>query len=507
MNALSYLGIDHVRDQAPNPAYDAYGQAHFAQAAAQGVHFTFFAEGGVDPGTVVSRIRAIEQAHPGAITAIEGLNEINNWPVTYTGQGGTGGAQSYMRDLFDAVQADPLLRDVPVSGFTDWPNNFSVSDLNTIHPYAKNGDQPRGRILQDMADQNAVSPGKDFIITETGYHTKINASGGGWEGVSEDVQAKLVLNTYMSGVELGAKKVYIYQLLDAYAGNSQEEHFGLFRLDNSPKPAATAIHNLTTILADTAGNAGSFGRRDLDFTVSNAPASGHTLLAEKSNGIWQLITWAEPDIWNEDANQAIAVRPTTQTISFDQTFQTVEIFDPLLGTSPIRTFSNVNTVNVDVTDHPLIIQLSGSGTWQPPASAPAVTRPEPSATPQEVVVSAAPAAVRGPENGTDTLELRISQDAWQGNAQYTVTVDGTQTGGVYTAKALHANGQSDSVMLTGAWGSGERRVSIDFLNDAYEGTAETDRNLYVDDLIYNGVGHSDLARWQNSAGAQDYVLG
>ena len=358
-----------------------------------------------------------------------------------------------------------------------------------------------------MADQNAVSPGKDFIITETGYHTKINPSGGGWEGVSEDVQAKLVLNTYMSGVELGAKKVYIYQLLDAYAGNSQEEHFGLFRLDNSPKPAATAIHNLTTILADTAGNAGSFGRRDLDFTVSNAPASGHTLLAEKSNGIWQLITWAEPDIWNEDANQAIAVRPTTQTISFDQTFQTVEIFDPLLGTSPIRTFSNVNTVNVDVTDHPLIIQLSGSGTWQPPASAPAVTRPEPSATPQEVVVSAVPAAVRGPENGTDTLELRISQDAWQGNAQYTVTVDGTQTGGVYTAKALHANGQSDSVMLTGAWGSGERRVSIDFLNDAYEGTAETDRNLYVDDLIYNGVGHSDLARWQNSAGAQDYVLG
>ena len=507
MNALSYLGIDHVRDQAPNPVYDAYGQAHFAQAAAQGVHFTFFAEGGVDPGTVVSRIRAIEQAHPGAITAIEGLNEINNWPVTYKGQGGTGGAQSYMRDLFDAVQADPLLRDVPVSGFTDWPNNFSVSDLNTIHPYAKNGDQPRGRILQDMADQNAVSPGKDFIITETGYHTKINASGGGWEGVSEDVHAKLVLNTYMSGVELGAKKVYIYQLLDAYAGYSQEEHFGLFRLDNSPKPAATAIHNLTTILADTAGNAGSFGTRDLDFTVSNAPASGHTLLAEKSNGIWQLITWAEPDIWNEDANQAIAVRPTTQTISFDQTFQTVEIFDPLLGTSPIRTFSNVNTVNVDVTDHPLIIQLSGSGTWQPPASAPAVTRPEPSATPQEVVVSAAPAAVRGSGNGTDTLELRISQDAWQGNAQYTVTVDGTQIGGVYSAKALHANGQSDSVMLTGAWGSGERRVSIDFLNDAYEGTAETDRNLYVDDLIYNGVGHSDLARWQNSAGAQDYVLG
>jgi hypothetical protein len=485
-NALSYLGIDHVRDGAPNPAHDAYGQVHYAQAAAQGIHFTFVVEGGIDPASIVTRIHAIEQATPGAVTAIEGPNEVNNWPITYQGQSGTAAAQAYMRDLFNAVQADPLLRDITVTGFTDWPNHSSTSDASTIHPYPKEGDQPLARIMQDMADQNAVDPGKPFLITEIGYHTQINPTSG-WEGVSEAVQAKLLLNTYMDGVLLGVKQTYIFQLLDAYAGTSQEEHFGLFRLDNSPKPAATAIHNLTTILADTAGNASTFGTHTLDFTVTNAPATGHTVLTEKSNGTFQLITWAEPDIWNQDTNQAINVAATTETISFGQTFQTIEIFDPLLGTSAIQTFHNVNTVNVGVTDHPLIIQLTGGTITQPPVS------------PQQ------PANLSA-GTGPDTLVLRISEDAWNGDAQYTVRVDGTQVGATFTAKALHNAGQSDTLTLHGSWGTGAHKVTVNFLNDSYGGTAATDRNLHVDGMTYNGTNHPELAQAMYSAGARDFSI-
>lgn len=381
-NALRYLGIDHVRDEVTNPTYDAYGQAHYAQAAASGIHFTFLTDGRVDPGTEVARIRAIEQAYPGSVTAIEGPNEVNNFPFSYKGASGTAAAQSYMRDLFNAVQADALLRDITVTGFTDYPNRASTSDASAIHPYAKEGDQPRGRILQDMADQNAVDPGKAFYITETGYHTKIDPSYG-WEGVSEATQAKLILNTYMDGVLLGAKQTYVYQLLDAYAGNSQEEHFGLFRLDNSPKPAATAIHNLTTILNDGGSNAGSFGTGALDVTVSNAPASGQTLLTQKSNGSYQIITWAEPDIWNQASNQAISVAATNEIISFGTSFQTVEVFDPLVSTAPIQTYYNVSSVSVGVTDHPLIVQLSGGVGAQSLA-------PSPSLSPSPAVAVAQP---------------------------------------------------------------------------------------------------------------------
>jgi hypothetical protein len=355
-NALRYLGIDHVRDAAPNPAYDSYGQRHIAEAAAQGIHFTFTAEGGVDPVVTVQRIHAIELAYPGTVTAIEGPNEVNNWPVTYGGLSGTAGAQAYMRALFDAVQADPLLRDITVTGFTDWPNHASKSDTSTIHPYVKNGDQPLGRIWQDMQDQNAVDPGKRFLITETGYHTRINPSSG-WEGVDEATQAKLLLNTYMDGALLGAQQTYVYQLLDAYAGNSQEEHFGLFRLDNSPKPAATAIHNLTTILKDTGGGAETFATGSLDLTVTGG---GHSYLTGKSDGSYQVIVWAEPDIWDEARNQPITVAPIMKTIDFGQTVATVQVFDPLLGTSAIRTLRDVSSVTLGVTDHPLIVQLFGA---------------------------------------------------------------------------------------------------------------------------------------------------
>ena len=493
LDALRYLGIDNVRDDAPNPASDAYGQAHIGQAAAAGIDFTFYANGWVDPVTTVARIHAIEQANPGSVTAIEGPNEVNNWPITYQGLTGTAAAQAYMRDLFNAVQADPLLRDIPVTGFTDYPNHSSTSDASTIHSYTKEGDQPYATLVYDMAAQEAVDPGKPFYITETGYHTKINPSYG-WEGVSEATQAKFVLNTYMDGVLLGANQIYIYQLLDAYAGTSQEEYFGLFRLDKSPKPAATAIHNLTTILADIGTTAETFATQTLNFTVTNAPTTGHTLLSQKSNGTWQIITWAEPDIWNEATNQAINVAPTSQKISFAQTFQKIEIFDPLLGTSPIRTFTNVSSVNVDVTDHPVIIQVSGPMGATTTVTAPVTT----TSTNQPVSLTAG--------TGPDTLVLRISEEAWNGDAQYTVRVDGVQVGGTFTAKALHALNQSDTVTLKGTWGSGAHTVTVNFLNDAYGGTASADRNLLVDGMTYNGVDHPELARRMNSGGPQDFGL-
>ena len=47
--------------------------------------------------------------------------------------------------------------------------------------------------------------------------------------------------------------------------------------------------------------------------------------------------------------------------------------------------------------------------------------------------------------GSDTLTLRITQDAYQGDSQYAVYVDGRQVGGTFTAKALHNSGQYDTL--------------------------------------------------------------
>jgi len=86
----------------------------------------------------------------------------------------------------------------------------------------------------------------------------------------------------------------------------------------------------------------------------------------------------------------------------------------------------------------------------------------------------------------DTLTLKISEDYYLANAQYTVSVNGVQIGGVYTATASHAAGQDTTLTLQGDFGTNPN-VTVTFLNDAYAGTPQTDRNLYVDGITYNGV--------------------
>jgi hypothetical protein len=90
--------------------------------------------------------------------------------------------------------------------------------------------------------------------------------------------------------------------------------------------------------------------------------------------------------------------------------------------------------------------------------------------------------------GTSSLTLHVSEDAWNGDAQFVVTVDGNQVGGVQTATASHSAGQVQDVTLTGDFGSaGPGSVGVHFLNDAWGGTADADRNLYVQGLDVNGT--------------------
>jgi hypothetical protein len=99
--------------------------------------------------------------------------------------------------------------------------------------------------------------------------------------------------------------------------------------------------------------------------------------------------------------------------------------------------------------------------------------------------TALPGVVTGA--GSDTLLIKLSEDAYKGDAQFTVKVDGKQLGGTFTTTTLHSSGGSQAFAFAGDFGAGSHTVTVTFVNDLYAGTASTDRNLYVDDVIYNGV--------------------
>jgi hypothetical protein len=99
--------------------------------------------------------------------------------------------------------------------------------------------------------------------------------------------------------------------------------------------------------------------------------------------------------------------------------------------------------------------------------------------------TAIPPVVTG--GGSDSLVVKVSEDYYLANAQFTVSIDGKQLGGTFTATTLHSSGNSQSLAFGGDFGSGQHTVSVNFLNDAWAGTAATDRNLYVNDIAYNGT--------------------
>lgn len=118
----------------------------------------------------------------------------------------------------------------------------------------------------------------------------------------------------------------------------------------------------------------------------------------------------------------------------------------------------------------------------------------------------ASATTSASDGGSDTLLLHISQDAWNGSAQYTVSVDGVQQGGVRTASALHGSGDADVVEITGSWGNGSHTASVAFVNDDWGGTPSTDRNLYVESISYDGASiGGDTAFYMQGAKSFDFT--
>ncbi|MBU8536745.1 carbohydrate-binding domain-containing protein [Falsiroseomonas tokyonensis] len=91
------------------------------------------------------------------------------------------------------------------------------------------------------------------------------------------------------------------------------------------------------------------------------------------------------------------------------------------------------------------------------------------------------------EDMQDLLSIRLSGDAWKGQARYTIAVDDVQHGGIRTVGAERSKGESEVITLSGDFADSPHKVAITFLNDAFGGTEGKDRNLHIEGISLNGV--------------------
>jgi len=362
---LKYLGIDQVRDGISNGADGSASVSSYISVARAGVKFTFLiSNNDQDNADILAQLALFDQveaAVPGSIIAIEGANEINNFPVTFDGTTGLAGALAMQEALFADVAADPALAGVAVDYFTGYDAGTiglgppspapGLADYDTQHPYPPDGQPPASTVSRAYALPNAASATAPAVYTETGYSTM---------QVNDYTQAVYTLDLLFDTAAQEISETYLYQLLDAYAPGSRQgdSGFGLFDYTGAPKLAATALHDLTAIIggADSGVKTGGAISSAISFSVAGLPSTGDALeLTGSPDDVIAL--WAEPAIWDEAAGTNLTAPAEHVTLTLPETYSTLALFDPLSGTSAIELFTGTNHVTIALTDHPVLLEI------------------------------------------------------------------------------------------------------------------------------------------------------
>lgn len=371
VQSLAYLGITSVRD-----GFREYGiGAQTLDALADaGIKISFLVSTSVPEGgetalaNFISGLEDFLAEHPGGILGIEGLNEANIYAFSYQGSSSVAAAAAFQKVLYAAVNGSATLGDIPVLnmtiGYDDVDSYAALGDLSDYSDFANVHTYTHTRYAADATQEYQISLAQGvnsqdpLVITETGYTTLESFN---YLGVSEAAQAKLILNGLFDAYENGSQKTYLYELFDGDTSDTSdsESHFGLFHTDGSAKPAAVALHNLTSILAY--GDEGdAVPEQALDFTLSGMPSKSHSMLLTKANGAQDIVLWAEPTIWDDINNIDVVATVKTVQVDLGAVYATVYVYDPLSGTDPIAVYTNVDSITVPLSDHPVIIEVGAT---------------------------------------------------------------------------------------------------------------------------------------------------
>jgi hypothetical protein len=342
--------------------------------------------GGSDISKLIETAKPLAEA--GALLAFEGPNEPNNWGITYQGEPG-GRNKSWVpvaklqAALYQAVKSDPALKSYPVWSITEGgaetdnvglqfltipegagtvlPAGTKYADFANVHNYIYH---PNAAGLEDNKTWKAAEPtsvckvdglygeyGRTWAKHYAGYSEKelatlprVTTETGCLIGgtVTEEIQALNLLTLYLDQFKRGWSYTAVYLLRDRVdeAGN---QSFGFYRPDYTPRKAALYLHNLTTLLADR-GRAGKPGK--LDYSIPDEPTTVHDLLLQKSDGVFELVVWAEQLKGTSDVQ-----------VNLGETRATVTIYDPTTGILPVKTLTNVRSIPLTLSDHPLVLEL------------------------------------------------------------------------------------------------------------------------------------------------------
>lgn len=351
---LIQSGIRYVRDGVDTSNTDVIGK--LKDLGASGIETDLLVDPRrVSPAQAVALVKTLGTS----VASVEGPNE----PNLFYSELFPGGIRDYQARLYAALKGDPETANVPVlSPALAFPGEIAARlgpvacDFGAMHPYP-GGQLPDAGLDETLKATLIVAPGKAVVTTETGYDTAIHVSSG-QPAVSEAAEAKYMPRLLLEALARDVRRSYLYEFSDEKpepALRDAEQHFGLVRIDGTPKPALMAVANMIHLLADSGP---AFKTRALGFRLSGDVSDLRRALFQKRDGRLYLVLWVNGRSYDQDAQANADIPSRHVVVMLDRPVQHVVLYRPSLSSRPIGGYGPVQALTLDVPDEPLIVELT-----------------------------------------------------------------------------------------------------------------------------------------------------
>jgi hypothetical protein len=391
--ALADLGIKHVRQNASFPLSIRRVADLNSELGVRALMIVDnykpkdFWSRELETGSVSEQIdNAIDKLGANAFSGVEGPNEYD---ATLKRAGNTDWAQdlrTYMAAIHRAVNKNPAASALPVvapsisrndpAAFHELGDLSSITDLGNLHAYS--GERPLDVALGDLLQlASIVNPGQPVLVTEYGLQTAIN----NWQAhpFTDRAKAKyLVRSMAAMFARPEIKRGYIYQLADTSPNPNLDDpqaHFGLLRNDISPTMAYHAVRNVMHMLCDADS---ALKPRSLKASLSGDLQNVRTILLQKGSDVFYLLLWQEVTSYEKPKpSNLLRQREWTPdaralTLTFEEPIAAVRTYLPSAldgdadaGKRPKATFETPTSLNLEVPDELLIVEIIPGGASRP----------------------------------------------------------------------------------------------------------------------------------------------
>jgi len=369
---LVRLGARHIRDGAINSSWQPYYD-RLNDLGASGIRPMLTTDRSQTAAQLLSVASHVSQS----IEAFEGPNEQDlnyktdsQWPQK---------AQAFAKLLYGTVKGNAATRHIAVVGpsLSGLAANQAVGnlsaymDVGNYHEYwpgfypgipgwgSVSSYGTYGSIQWNINIEKVVSGSRPQFNTETGYNTGFSARG----NVPLDVQVKYVPRILLESYLHNVSRAYIFELIDNTTSSSTVNSFqyGLASSSLTPKPAFSALANLTALLSDRGS---SFARTSLSYALAGGGANLHHLLFQKRDGSYYLVMWIEAAGWqpvnsSTGGGRYITIAPQSISVSLPRAARgfTYTTWNAAGGTTS-RTLHSGSNAGVTVTDNVSVLKIT-----------------------------------------------------------------------------------------------------------------------------------------------------